>query len=84
MARELWLEQMTIEELFELYHHETKRINKDDMKITQDAIKMEIIARLAQTYRALEEKSDVDVHKIYKTAFVQPALKSPDDPAWKE
>ena len=83
MKRELWLQKMTVEELFSLYRDEHSRINQKDRKITQAAIKHELWCRAEETFRVLDLDEPVDVHGAYLRNFRQPALKSRDDPAWK-
>ena len=77
MKRELWLQKMTVEELFSLYR------DQKDRKITQAAIKHELWCRAEETFRVLDLDEPVNVHGAYLRNFWQPALKSRDDPAWK-
>ena len=83
MKRELWLMQKTIEELFALYNDECFRIDFDDKRKTQQAIRYEIKCRTEQMFRQLETDENVNVKKAYKCTFLQPALKSKDDSAWE-
>lgn len=82
--RELWLMRKTPEELFELYRDERSRICQKDRKVTQAAVKHELQCRLSTMFRLLDQEEDLDVHRAFLCEFNQPALKSRDDPAWRE
>lgn len=82
MKRELRLMRLSVEELFDHYDFECTRINYEDKKAEQKAIREELKCRMDDMFRLLERET-VDVHKAYKSTFLQPALKSKEDTAWQ-
>ena len=54
----------TLEQLFDAYSFENGRINKEDARITKEYIKNEILTRVKESFKWLEEGQNPE--QVYK------------------